>query len=224
MPQTLFDEKINDLRTQSLGTIIEHKLEHMILDGEIQPGERINESSLAQSFGVSRAPIREACRKLAQYGLVENRVGKGSFVCQVDLSVVIELYEIRGMLDAYAVEQVCLKADQAMIDTLGSRIEDMRILAKRDTAAEYLLANLAFHLLIVEYACNKSLVDIYRGVFKKLTLFRNETLSVADRRQISMGQHEQIFQAISDRDAQEASRLARNHVEEAKNVLLERHK
>jgi len=223
MAQTLFDEKINDLKTHSLGTIIEQRLERMILDGEILPGERINESSLAQSFGVSRAPIREACRKLAQYGLVENRVGKGSFVCQVDLAVVIELYEIRGMLDAYAVEQVCLKADQAMIDTLGRRIEEMKTLAQQDAAAEYLLANLAFHMLIVEYAANDSLTDIYQGVFKKLTLFRNETLSVADRRQISMGQHEEIFQAIAARDAQKASMLARNHVEEAKNVLLARH-
>jgi DNA-binding GntR family transcriptional regulator len=223
MAQTFFDEKINDLKTHSLGTIIEQRLEHMILDGEILPGERINESSLAQSFGVSRAPIREACRKLAQYGLVENRVGKGSFVCQVDLSVVIELYEIRGMLDAYAVEQVCLKADQTMIDTLGKRIEDMRILARQDAAAKYLLANLAFHTLIVEYAGNDSLTDIYQGVFKKLTLFRNQTLSVTDRRQISMRQHEQIFQAISARDTNKASILARNHVEEAKNVLLARH-
>jgi DNA-binding GntR family transcriptional regulator len=223
MPKTLFDKKINDLKTHSLGTIIEQRLERMILDGEIMPGERINESSLAQSFGVSRAPIREACRKLAQYGLVENRVGKGSFVCQVDLKVVIELYELRGMLDAYAVEQVCLKADQTMIDTLGSCIDEMRMLASQAMATEYLLANMAFHMLIIEYAGNESLTHIYQGLAKKLTLFRNETLSVADRRQISMSQHEQIFQAIADRDAQRASLLARHHVEQAKKVLLERH-
>ena len=224
MPESIFDEKINDLKTQSLSTIIEQRLERMILEGEIQPGDRINESSLASQFGVSRAPIREACRKLVQYGLVENKVGKGSYVCQVDLAVAIELYGIRGMLDSYAVELVCMTADDTMIAELGTRIAEMKVLAKQESTTDYLLANISFHRRIVEFAGNESLTAIYQGIFKKLTLFRQETLSVADRRPRSISQHEEIFKAICDRNIAMATLLARGHVEEAKQVLIEQHR
>src|SRR3546814_18921133 len=68
----------------------------MILGGDLKAGERINEFALAQAFGVSRSPIREACRTLEQAGMVEIIKNRGMFVCSIDLQRAMDIYEIRG--------------------------------------------------------------------------------------------------------------------------------
>jgi len=215
------NKQLIDLKAKSLSKLIEQHLEKMILDGELAPGERINESSLSQRLKISRAPIREACRQLAQYGLVETRVGRGAYICQVSLDEAIELYELRGILDAYAAEKVSQKADAAIAENLGGLVEEMRSLAKGDHQRDYLIANLNFHRRIIELSGNGSLALMYDGVVNKLALFRQMTLSTADRRPRSLMQHEQIFEAIVGNNPRLAGELARSHVEDAKKVLIE---
>src|SRR3546814_632637 len=86
------------LRSESLTTVLQEKIERMILGGDLKAGERINEFALAQAFGVSRSPIREACRKLEQAGMVEIIKNRGMFVCSIDLQRAMDIYEIRGAL------------------------------------------------------------------------------------------------------------------------------
>lgn len=220
MNQKLVANKLQDLKSTSLSKVVEEQLEQMILSGEISPGERINESSLANTLKISRAPIREACRQLAQHGMVENLVGKGTYVRRVDLSEAVELYQIRGVLDALAAEQASLHTDKEGIAGLELLVEQMRGYAAKKATTEYFATNLEFHRRIVQLAGNASLSDLYNVVFKKLSLFRQKTLAQPDRLERSLSQHEAIFSAIADKDAQQAAELARRHVEEAKEVLL----
>ncbi|UTW11393.1 GntR family transcriptional regulator [Marinobacterium rhizophilum] len=220
MEQQLFTNRLQDLKSQSLSRAVEEQLEQMILSGELLPGERINESYLSNTLKISRAPIREACRQLAQYGMVENRVGKGSYVRQVNLEEALELYELRGVLDALAAEKASQNASSEGIAGLGLLVEQMRSFAARHESTEYFATNLKFHHQIVQLAGSAALIDLYEVVFKKLSLFRQKTLSQPDRLQRSLSQHEGIFAAIQNRDAQLGSQLARSHVEEAKGVLL----
>lgn len=219
MEQTLFDKELENMKSQSLSKAVEMQLERMIVNGELAPGERINESYLSNRLKISRAPIREACRQLAQFGMVENRVGKGSFVCQVTLEEAIELYELRGVLDALAAEKAAQFASDDEINQLSGLIEKMRVPSDAHKTKEYFVFNLDFHQCIIRASHNKSLQDMYQVVFKKLSLFRQMTLAQDDRLQLSLIQHEQIFNAIKQKDSQLASKLAREHVEEAKEVL-----
>lgn len=222
MEQQIFSSKLQDMKNQSLSGAVAEQLERMILDGTLQPGERINESHLSNSLQISRAPIREACRKLAQYGMIENRPGKGSYVRLVNLKEAAELYELRGVLDALAAEQASQRASEEELATLAGLIEQMRRFVAEQAATEYFDTNLRFHHRIVQLSANGSLIDLYEVVFRKLSLFRQKTLSRSDRLAVSLQQHEGIFTAIQDRNAELAATLARRHVEEAKNVLLAR--
>lgn len=218
MEQT-FSDKLLNLKRQSLSNMVEEQLEKLIISGELQPGERINESDLSNRYKISRAPIREACRQLAQYGMVENRVGKGTFVRKVNLNEAIELYEIRGMLDALAAEHASQHAGSDEVEELEKLLEQLQKFAKTKSTTEYFAVNLKFHQQIVRSSNNLALMDIYEVVFKKLSLFRQKTLSKPDRLQRSLSQHEGILDAIKQRDVKLAGKLARSHVEEAKEIL-----
>ena len=221
MLQNRVNEKLQNLKSQSLSTVVEEQLEQMILNGELKPGERINESSLSNLLQISRAPIREACRQLAQYGMIENRVGKGSYVRLIELEEALELYDLRGILDALAAEQAAVRADERGHENLRREVENMRQFADDESSNAYFAANLAFHWTIVDLSGNQSLRETYEVIIKKLSLFRQRTLAQRNRLKVSLSQHEGIFNAICAKDADLAARLARAHVEDAKQVLLE---
>jgi DNA-binding GntR family transcriptional regulator len=220
MVQENISDKLKNLKSQSLSKVVEEQLEQMIISGELQPGERINESALSNLLQISRAPIREACRQLSQYGMVENRVGKGSYVREVNLQNAVELYEIRGALDALAVELVCQRISNEEVNELKNLVDQMRKFAEDEASTEYFSTNLKFHQMIVRLSRNEALIELYEVVFRKLSLFRQKTLAQPSRLQASLAQHEGILRAIVNRDEKLAVKLARSHVEEAKVVLL----
>ncbi|MEZ0172325.1 GntR family transcriptional regulator [Microvirga sp. TS319] len=91
-------DELGILRTSSLATAIEREVERLILDGSYAPGERINENRLASELGTSRGPIREAIRALEGKGLIVSLRNRGSFIRQLSVREVREVYEIRSAL------------------------------------------------------------------------------------------------------------------------------
>ena len=91
-------EKIMELEYTDLRNAVYKKLEEMILSGEIKPKEKILENELAKKLGVSRTPIREALNKLEQKNLVVRIPHKGTYVREISLDEVEEIYIIRGLL------------------------------------------------------------------------------------------------------------------------------
>ena len=221
MPFVKLEEKLTNLKTTSLSLVVEKYLEERMLNDDLQPGERINESVLAQKLGISRAPIREACRKLEKYGLLESRVGKGAFVRTISHEEALNLYSIRGVLDAYAAEQVSMIRTKKQLQHLAGLLQKMRDLIPGSSTDEYLCSNIDFHKSIVTYSNNASLIGVHEGIVKQLAIFRLKTLSQPERRSVSMIQHEAIYQAIADQNPRLAAEQARHHVEEAKAYLIE---
>ena len=97
--------ELRKIQNNSLSGAVFTQLERLVMAGGIAPGERINESQLANRLGVSRAPIREACRQLEKYGLVEVRKNKGTFIRDIKIDEALELYDIRAALEALAAEK-----------------------------------------------------------------------------------------------------------------------
>lgn len=213
-------KKLDSVKRQTLSNIVAEQLEEMILNGDLKSGERINESHLANLLNISRAPIREACLQLAQYGVVENKAGKGSYVRLISLDEALELYDLRGVLDALAAENACAVASNVEIERLGKFIESMQQFKKQQAVEDYFAANLGFHKGIVELSGNNSLIEMYTVISKKLTLFRQTTLSQPERMQASLLEHQGIYEAIVIRNSALAAKLAREHVKNAKEVLI----
>src|SRR5919107_249430 len=119
-------------RTESLTSIIRRELERMIARGELKAGERLNENALAAKLGVSRGPIREACRGLEQSGLVDVVVNRGVFIREVSAREAAELYEVRAVLYGLAGRLLAPIITQDQLRALATRVDEMDAAAAAD--------------------------------------------------------------------------------------------
>ena len=119
-------ETLQILRTQSLTTVVFQELERRIMEGELLSGERINEKQLAEEQGVSRGPIREACRRLEEAGLVEIKVNRGVFVRELKFIDLLEIYDIRAALFGFAGRVLARVVSMEQTEQLENLVERMR--------------------------------------------------------------------------------------------------
>jgi DNA-binding GntR family transcriptional regulator len=207
-------------RVAPLSKVLCDQLEGMILSGEMKPGERLNEQQLAQRFGVSRGPIREAIRALEGAGFVEAVTNRGVFVRRLTVSEVRELYEVRAALFGLAGRLLAERADDVMVRRLESLLEAMeQAAADRDFDAYYPL-NLTFHEVIVDGSGNATLAAQYRAFVKRLNLFRARSLVQGGGLAVSNREHREMVAAIAARDGSWAQEAHWRHVSSAKDRLL----
>ncbi len=206
------DSALELLRSQSLATVIQDKIERMILSGELAAGQRINELALAQALGVSRSPIREACRKLEQAGMVEIINNRGMFVRRVDLQQALDIYEVRGALAVLAGELLAQRATADDIAALHAMVDQMQASLDAGHANEYFRQNLAFHDRLVRATRNQRLVDMFLGTDKELHLYRHRSLVQPSGMSVSNREHREIVEAVAAKDRQRAGESFKRHV------------
>jgi DNA-binding GntR family transcriptional regulator len=206
------------LKSQSLTSLMKAEIERMILDGSFAAGERINENALAVRFGVSRGPVREACRALAELGFVELIPNRGVFIRRIDRREAEQLYDVRAGLTGLAARLLAKIATKSQIEELQSLLERM------DAAAlsldEYYPLNLRFHDCMVEFTGNERLVAAYRQLVKELHLFRARGLVQGGGLAVSNAEHRDIVAAIRARDPVGAFEAAYRHVECGKTRMV----
>ncbi|NYT82405.1 FCD domain-containing protein [Alcaligenaceae bacterium] len=200
------------LRSASLPSLIEGKIEQMILNGELAAGERVNELALAQQMGVGRSPIREACRKLEQAGLVEVIKNRGVFVRSVDVQQALDIYEIRGALAELAGGLIAERATDEDIAELRDMVGQMDALAHAGDVDEYYRSNIAFHARLAQCTRNARLIEMFQGTDKELHLYRHRSLMQPEGLVVSNKEHNEIVQAIAARDIKRARQAFKRHV------------
>lgn len=197
----------------TLTSRVQREVERRILSGEIESGARIGEAALADSLGVSRGPVREALRCLAQAGLVELVVNKGAIVRSIGLDEVRGLYHLRGAIFALACQELAQRATAEDVALLEGNMAEMRAALAADDMDRYYRLNVAFHAAILARCGNTRASELYQGIVKEMHLFRRRSLSHVPNAAASLAEHAEIVAAVvaGDRDgAREAGRL---HVE-----------
>jgi DNA-binding GntR family transcriptional regulator len=202
------------LKSQSLTSLLKGEIERLILEGEFAAGERINENALATRFGVSRGPIREACRALVELGLVELIPNRGVFIRKIDTREAEQLYDLRAGLFGLAARLLADSITDAELTELET------LLARMDAAAQsfddYYPLNLRLHELIIAYTGNERLISAYRQLVKELHLFRARGLVQGGGLAVSNAEHRDIVAALRARDSVRAFEAAYRHVQEGK--------
>lgn len=203
--------------TMLMSTHLSHqayaKLRALIMDGSLQPGASLSERNLAERLGIGRMPVREAVRELAKDGLVATSPGRGTFVRQLTVVELRELYEARQAIEGMT----------AFLAT--KRGPTPRLLAFRERLQERLDGDVTadlhgtqeighdFHLAIVEAARNKELSRILQSLQARITLaMRMAADHNPDRIPISLREHIGILDAIESGDASEAQRRMIAHL------------
>ena len=199
------------LRTKSLSSAVFDSLENAILAGEMEPGERINESAIAEKYGVSRGPVREACRRLEEAGLVDFIVNRGVFVKKLEFDDALEIFQIRAALFAFAGRVLAHRITNDQIAALEGLIHEMEAAAARQDAGMYYARNLEFHASLMRFTGYRRLVRLYEGLNKELHVFRRRGLNDAANREISSRDHRAIVEALRGGSPAHIARVMRNH-------------
>lgn len=191
---------------------IQKSLAQDIIEGHLKPGHKLEEKALADKFGVSRTPIREALRELGARGLVEIIPRRGGIVAQIGID------RLADMLDAECeLEGLCARlAAQRMTALEKGQLQDLhergRALIGHNDEMEYLALNQSFHDLICQGAHNNTLAAVTRELRDRLAPFRQSQANDQGQRLIrSHDEHTQITEAILRGDATAAYEVMRSH-------------
>lgn len=207
-------------RPQSLTSIVLQELETQILSGRISPGEPINEKAFAERNSVSRGPIREACRRLEEAGLVTIIPNRGVFVRKLELDDAVEICDVRAMLSGYAGRILAEGISGDQLAELTGMAERMEQMAETGDVEDFYPLNSAFHATMFEFAGNRRLADMYAAISKELHLFRWRALLVSPNLQKSVREHREILSALEQHDADRAARTMERHTISVKNRII----
>ena len=196
----------------SLGDYVQRELERLILRGVLKPGEHIKEQSLAAKLGVSRGPVREACRALQRAGLVDIIPHRGVFVRDVDLRDATDVFDIRAELCGIVAREAVHNVSPKWARVLAGLIERMDEAARRKDADSYLELNLEFHATLYGLADNRRIVALDRALGNELLVYRRRGLASGGGIEMSNREHRQILAALVDGDAEELERLLKLHI------------
>lgn len=211
------------LQSSSLTSVVQGELERMILSGELAPGEKLTEMTLATRLGVSRGPLREAFRMLEEAGLVRTEKNRGVFVRDIPIDEAIEIFDLRAAMDELVGRQLAARITPAQLKEVRGMVDAMERLVKADDTRGYHLLNLQFHDRLVDMAGNRKLTAIYRKLIKELSLFRRLNLADGWLMPISAGEHRGIVKAIASGDPEAAGRAMFDHVMESKERTVKNH-
>ena len=211
---------LQPVAAQTRMAAVAEQLRQAILDGGLAPGEALVETRLAEQMGVSRAPVREALRQLAEEGLVVNIPYKGTYVIELDPQRIAELYSLRTVLEEFAVRQAFPHLTAIDIERLTGYVTTMRAAADRDDLAETVRAHLQFHDEFYRLARHEVLYNMWRSVSHQTQLSINASF-VAKGLHQAVDSHDEILRALHERNLEELATAMRNHIAEAGTQLAQ---
>lgn len=188
------------------------RLRDLIVQGELGPGERLNERVLCERLGISRTPLREAIKLLATEGLVELLPNRGAVVAAMDTARLAETLQVMGVLEGLAGELACRNARAERIAEIRSLHEEMLAMHKRGDLAGYFRHNQAIHMGIVEASGNPVLANVYRQLNANVRRARYRANLSKERWDAAVREHEEILAALEARDIRALKRLLRDHL------------
>lgn len=209
------------LRSRSLSNALQDEIERRILAGDYKAGERINELALAQELGISRGPIREACRGLVESRLLTVIVNRGFFVREISAKEASDVYDVRMALMRVAGETLARRITDSQIETLRDLVSRMGTAERNGDADAYYALNVEFHDRIVDYTENDRLRAICEGLAKELRLYRRRSLMAGDGLRASNREHRDILDALAARDPAAAAAALERHMLASKDRFLD---
>jgi DNA-binding GntR family transcriptional regulator len=189
------------------------QLRHEILRGDLRPGDVINERSVAESFGASRVPLREALIELQRDGLITVIPRRGAFVRTFSARDVQHLYELREALEGLAAARAALVAPRDAMTPVMQRLRSL-LRSKKTNAKEAELAGIAFHDLVFERCGNPLVGETAARIRDQVELARRSSYDYSSDEWMRRGveEHLHIAEAIANRDSAEAERQMKAHI------------
>jgi DNA-binding GntR family transcriptional regulator len=193
------DKLISDIRNE-------------VSSGILKPGDQLEVTALAERFGVSRTPIREAIRTLVESGVLETRPRKGSFVRVLSAKQLLDLFQVAAELEGMACRLAALSLTKENVEAIESGLAKCTQAAEFQNNVEYAMANLDFHTAIHNASGNDWLIEQLRQLQINLNSYRTMPYEIRGRLKKSTDEHKIICDAILSGDGEHACNLMRDHM------------
>ncbi len=192
-----------------------------IVEGRVVPGQRLKEEELAHELGISRTPIREALHLLQAEGLVEAAPNRGATVRAYELADLEDMYELRALLEGQGARRAAGNVTTAHLEELHSSCDRFELLLGGGDLQALVKENAFFHETILGAAGSERLSGMVHQVVAMPLVYKSYIWYSSAQVAVSYHYHRQLTHALERRDAQRAELIMREHVYEARDVLVQ---
>ena len=216
-----------DQKTEQSDTTLSGKitdvLREEIVRGIIKPGTKLNESALSKKHNVSRGPLREAINRLVSMGLITYIPHQGASVITLEIERIIDLYEIREVLEGKA---AALAAKKMTADEVSNLKKLMLIHADhyKSNQGKYMQSegDFDFHFQVIKGSRNSMLIkQLCDELYHLIRMFRHQTSLFKSRSDKALQEHQHILYAIEQKDEALAETAMRSHIKRAKESIMQ---
>ena len=200
------------VKHSSLRENVYEKIKAAIMQRTLKPGQRLSEASLATRLGTSRTPIREALHRLESEGFIMTLPRRGSFVTDIDIEQIEEIYRVRGLLEGYAARKAAKMAGENIIKKLESLLDDYEKYLEQGRADVCMELDEKFHLTVLSF-CGEIINHVLNDLRGYTLRTQYMAISQVARFPQVLQEHRRIVAAIKARDGDEADRLTREHMQ-----------
>lgn len=201
---------------KSLTQEVYGKLKSLIIYNKIMPGDVITVGELAKRFNVSKTPVRDSLNTLMHEGLVEVLPYKGYLISRVDIKILLDLFQMREILEGASAELAALNATQDMIESL---LELVNKNIAGQSKKPFMQTNFNFHMAIAKASGNQYLCKCLSNVLEQLQRVLYSDLITGDP-QLMQREHQELVQCIIKKDSQEAKSLITTQIEATRRRVL----
>jgi len=191
---------------------LREEIEELIATGQLQPGHHLDETELAEHFGVSRTPIREALIQLASMGIIEMRPRRGAQVATISPQQLVEMFEVMAEFEAMCGRMAARRMSKQEQAELKAAHEACKEARDAEDPDEYFYKNEVFHHLIYHGSHNDFLETQAINLHRRLRPYRRLQLRVRDRVANSYNEHDEVVNAILQGEAELTANLLRSHI------------
>lgn len=203
---------VDGIHRRYLHDEVAERIRDLIRAGELEPNSRVNELELAERFGISRTPLREAIKILATEGLLELLPNRGARVPAVNEAEIDEMLEVIAGLEANAARLLAKRITDSEIADIAELHEAMLEAFERRDEARYFTLNRQIHEAMMRAAKNATLAQLYAGLSSRIQRFRYAPHKTPEQWQRAIDEHEEMLRLMIERDGEKLAALMERHI------------
>ena len=210
------------LDNRTIGDSVYEKIKYDIVPLTLKPGEKLSEASLAEKYGISKAPVRVALRKLQEEGLIVIRPQSGSIVSPISISRAVNIIDIRLLLEPYAAAHAVQNLTKEDLRYLEERFKllDIMVPGSEERSQFISKVDIELHGMIQDRSGNPMIREILSRYASEIQRIRRANIEWRNRMGPSEQEMRYIFAAITQRDAEKAAEAMRIHLNNIRTALL----
>ena len=219
--KTQLTESPEALDYTTLCAAVTKRLRQDILSGALIAGQKLDQTSIAERFRISRMPIRDALRTLEGEGLVQLKPSKGAFVAMINLSEFIQIYQVREALEPLAIQLAIPRIRDEELCVLVDYVNNMEKAVQQNDLGRWVDLDRSFHLGSYQPCQNPTLLKVIASFWNATQHYRRVFVSYPSKTDASHIRHKQLLEAFQARDGKRAAELMVAHIHATVQLILE---